>query len=308
MKFALINLMFPLLDAADAGSGGGATGAEGAAAGAGAGAGAGAAKDGAAVVGAAGSEGAARTGAASTGFTYKEDRGDWVPKHRFNEVNTRAGQVSVLEAQIAERDRKIAALAGVTPPDPNAARTAQTREAIEALYPQLGKLSKLSDEQLDRLLQAPDSIAEMSAFKQQQHSQFGQKQLANLYDEVADQIGADKLDDEQKADLQTGFSAWLKRKCEAEIAATGDSATLTRYESADPELLREFVKRHANAWIEPARRKVTQQAMTRVRQVPNSGGRAQVTGIQRPATFKSLDERLDYAANLAKERGVVFGS
>lgn len=305
-------LRFPLLDAAGDGTGGGAaagsTGTAGAGAGSGGASGTPATGSGAAATGTGTPSGeAARTGAATSGFTYKEDRSDWVPKHRFNEVNQKAARVTEYEAAIAERDRKIAALAGVTPQDPNATKTEQLRAAMVDLFPQLGHLKDLTDEQMQRLLQSPDQASRAVEIEQREQARHGKAQMTALYLEIAEHIGADELSADQKADLRDGFSSWLKAKCNAEIQSTGDSATLTRYENGDPDLLREFAKRHSANWVEPARRKLTANTVARTRPVPNSQGRAQVTSLQRPAKFANMDDRLDFAAKSYLERGGQFG-
>jgi hypothetical protein len=246
---------------------------------------------------------------ASTGFTYTEDRSKWIPPHRFNEVNTRAQEAATLREQIKERDAKIAALAGLTPADPGSDKAKAIDQAFRAQYPHLVPLLDMKKEDIERLTKTPEQVERASNAEKRESQRHGKSQLSALYSQVAESIGADKLSDDQQSDLKFSFGAWFRSKCAAEIEASSDgqtSATLQRYEDGDPELLKEFVKRYTANWIEPARRRVTQQTLTRTRPVPNSGGRTQVSTVQRPEKFKNLDERIEYAANLAKERGASF--
>ncbi len=122
-------------------------------------------------------------------------------------------------------------------------------------------------------------------------------------------MNQDKLEPEQEADLRDSFTSWFKGRAEQELNASDGqtSKTLQRYEDGDGTLLDEFVSRYVKTWVEPARRVSTARVVNRTRPTPNSGGRAQVTTLQRPDKFKSMDERLDFAVGLAKERGVQFG-
>lgn len=250
-------------------------------------------------------QGASRTSAQS-GFTFAEDRKDWVPPHRFREVSEKAGKLKDLESQIAERDRKIAALAGVQPVDPKTQKAEQVKEAFLEMFPQFKHLANLSDEQMQALLQTPQRVGQATEAESREWARHGKTQLNSLYSSVADVIGADTLNDDQKSDLKDSFASWFKSKVQSELQATGgeSSATLSKYEDGDQTLIEEFTKRYTANWVEPARRKLTQQTLTRTRPVPNSQGRAQVTS-KRPEKFNSLDERLDYAASMLQDQGVL---
>lgn len=284
-------------------------GASGAANGAGSGASTGTGTTAAGGTGATGAGTSAQPGAAAaqTGFTYTEDRSKWIPPHRLNEVTTRATRA---EQELENSRRQVQALAGVQPNDPNAAKTQQVKDAFFEMFPAFRHLDKLTDEQMQQILTTPSRVADVSNAESREWARHGKTQMTSLFAEVAAEIGAEELSADQKADLKDGFSTWFRNKCQAELHASdgAESATLQRYEDGDPNLLREYVKRHSSNWVEPARRKVTAQTLTRTRPVPNSAGRAQVTSLQRPEKFANMDERLDYAAKLAKERGVVFGS
>jgi hypothetical protein len=249
-------------------------------------------------------------------FTYKEDRSKWVdpsagwvPKHRFDEVNTQAGRTRQLEADVAERDRKIAALAGVTPADPNSQKAEQIKEAFFNLpgMAVFKKIASLSEEQIDALLEVPEHVEQTSQAEARAWQRHGNQQIEYIGEKVSEALGVEKPDADQLDDLRVNFKSWLSRTVKKEIDMTGDSATLRRYEEGDKKLLDEYVTSYTKRWVEPARRTATATQMNRVRPVPSSTGRSQVSSVQRPDKFKSMDERLDYAVGLAKERGVQFG-
>jgi hypothetical protein len=240
-------------------------------------------------------------------FTYKEDRANWVPPHRITQQTAKQRE---LEGQLAEANRRVAALAGTQTPDPQDEKVAQSREALMTLFPQLRKFEHLTDEQLDRVLQTPDYVERANANDVQNWTRHGRQQLGVLHSDVASALNQDSLTDDQKADVGESFKAWFKTTVAKELEASGGevSATLQRYEDGDAKLINEFSKRYIDAWVTPARRQVTAQQTARSRGVPNSQGRAQVTtSVKRPDSFKSIDERIDFAAELYKERGGNFG-
>jgi hypothetical protein len=259
--------------------------------------------------------------ASPTAYTYKEDRSDWVPRHRLNEVSQKA---QTYEERLAERDRQIAALTGAQTPDPNAQKAEAIREAFFNL-PGMGVLrrfSELSEEQIESILQVPQQFSASKQAEARQWERHGNQQVDTVAERVAEAIGADSLDAEQKADLRTSMSHFIASRARTELQQAADrygeqavardqrrfSETIRRYEDGDPKLLDEFVTRYTKNWVEPARRSATARTSTRTRPVPASGGRTPVTSsVQRPEKFNNWDERLDFAVNLAKERGVQFG-
>ena len=264
-----------------------------------------------------GTQGTGQTGQSSTGttsgFTYQEDRSKWIPQHRFNEVSQRAQRASELEGQLSEAQNRIRALAGVAPTDANSEKAQQIREAFFNL-PGMGslrRLAEMTDDQLDALSQVPDQIHNTTQNEARQWARHGDTTVGNISSQVAEAIGTDSLDADQQSDLRTSFSSWLRTKINNDMQTMGlqnieDSPTLRRYENGDEKLQTEFVARYTKNWVEPARRTQTARTANRTRPVPNSAGRSQVTSVHRPEKFNSLDERLDYAVNLAKERGVSF--
>ncbi len=251
--------------------------------------------------------------ASPTEYKYKEDRSNWIPKNRFDEINQRAhqstAQLQALQQELANERRRVQALAGVVPQDPNAQRSEQVKQAFFEMFPQFKQLASMSDEQMQKLMMAPDRMQEASQAEHRQWQRHGNQQVAAISEQVADALGMDKLSPRQESTLRTAFTAWLKSTAAQEFQASNGqgSDTLRRYEDGDPSVIQSFTTEYVADFITPARRQATAQSINRNRPVPNSSGRSQVTTPPRPETFKDLDERIAYAAEQYKERGGSFG-
>ena len=261
-------------------------------------------------------DGQTRTGAQS-GNGQQFDPKDFIPRHRFNEVS---GRVREQDATIQDLQRRLTLALGGQPTDPQTQKSEQVRAAFFEMFPQFKRLAELSEEQFEALLQAPTAVQTTRQAEAQQWQRHGDQQIDSASERVAEIIGVDALDDDQREDLRVSLRSWLDTKARAELAQAVErygeqavrederrfSPTIARYEKGDPKLLDEFVNRYTKNWVEPARRAATARTSTRTRPVPGSGSRTPVSTIQKPATFKNWDERLDYAAKLAKERGASF--
>lgn len=236
--------------------------------------------------------GTPRTGATS-GFTYQEDRSNWIPQHRFNETSQKMREV---QAQLQERERQIAALTGVQSPDLKSAKSAEVKAALLEMLPELKTLPEVER------LTAAQKASEARHWKQ--HSD---NQITQISGRIAEALGTDALTPKQEKGIRDQFGAYMKDRVQAELQASGGtaSATLTAYENGNTKgLLDDFVKEFSSMYIEPARRVATNTNVSRARQaVPNSAGRSPVTSVAKPEKFKSLDERLAYASGVLKEQG-----
>ncbi len=245
------------------------------------------------------------TGEKPTGFVYKEDRSKWVPNHRFNEVSQKN---QTYATQLAERDRQIAALTNTRTQAPEETEQAAIREALEKVYPALKRFGTLSDEQITQLFSAPESVARQEQQERSRWTDHAATQVDKLSDLVAGHLGADSLNEDQRDDLSEAFRRYVLAKHKSEMESEGVSKTSQRYERGDESLLKEFSDRYTKNWFEPARRKVTSSELSRNKRVPQSTARGAVSSVQKPAAFKTLDERIEYGFKLAKERGAEFNN
>lgn len=218
-------------------------------------------------------------------------------------------QVAQYKADLEAEKRRVQALAGLTPNDPANQQTDAIKEQFLALFPELKPFISLSEEQRQALLQAPTATATVQRIEQREWAQRGRVMVDTAASQLADELGVESLSADQKDDLRGAFGSWFKATVERELQASGgeSSATLDRYETGDSALVSDFVKRHTSNWVAPGRRAATATAVNRASQrVPDSTGRSAISQTTRPEKFKDLDERIAFAANLAKERGVNF--
>jgi hypothetical protein len=245
------------------------------------------------------------TGQQTTGkkvFTYDEDRSKWVPSHRISEETQKR---TAIETENKRLNDQLKALVGVTPVTPEAEKAGKVKDAMFEMFPWAKKLSELSNEQLDRVLNAADNVDAANQFITQNWSKHAKSTTKALIEEVTAMSG--ELSDRAKGRLETAFKTMIEDEITKAERTGNVSDSLQKYIDGDESLVVDYAKEWNEDFVKPARRQVVTQEIDRSKRVPNSTGRSQVTSIQKPASFKSLDERLDYAANLAKERGVQFG-
>lgn len=206
-------------------------------------------------------------------YTFKEDRSDWLPRTRLNEETskrTRAEQErDAVKAQIEERDRKIAALAGVAPQDPKAKETEELRAAMYEMFPQLQALEKLTGEQLQDVLEAAQSARGTAQATWERHAE---EMFTNLEGEISEKIGVDKLTPTQQRNLRRAYreEAQMCLAARQKAAQQGDSSYdvrndfISRHERGDKSLIKEFAKAFLDDWYTPAVRSVTARQTQRI--------------------------------------------
>jgi hypothetical protein len=305
MKFWHIAL--PLLDTpGDTGAGGGGTPAGTPGAGA-----TGAGAEGQA--GASGTPGAAGTAgttvpAGAPGakqFTYAEDRTDWIPRHRFNEVSQRAQKAQTLEQQLQESQRRIQALAGVAPQNGDEPEAAQVREAFGKLFPHL---AKLDDKQIEKIMRLAEQGDQIESTTQHYWKQRGQEMVGRLEAKVAETLGADELSPRQKQRLGEFYVASLNRDHAIAQREGRQSDLVRRHEQGDPKLIEELAKEFEEDFIAPVRRHATVQNVNRVTQrVPGARGSQNARTTSKPSIdFKDEKAVEDAAVEAFRAHGGMF--
>lgn len=244
-------------------------------------------------------------------YTFKEDRSDWIPKHRLGEVSgklTKAEQEREQLRQELEAERKrVQALAGVTPQDPKAKETEDLRSAMYQLFPQLQALENLSVEQLQDVFEAANAAKTTAAATWERHAE---EMLGGVEQEIKSALGTDKLTPTQTRALRRAYReeaqmclADRKRAHEA-----GDTSYdlrgdfVSRHERGDRALIKEFAKSFLGDWYEPAVRSVTARNASRnMRPLPRGDrGRAPLT--QTPPSG-DLTKDSDFKKALLAARG-----
>lgn len=215
-------------------------------------------------------------------FSYKEDRTDWTPRHRLNEVSTRATKAEqerdALKAQLERESGRVRALAGVEKQDPKEQEKEELRNIIYELAPELGALKGLTREQLQEVMDAAKSARGASQASWERHA-LGM--LGELDTEAADILEVEKLTPTQQNSLRRAYREAAQDALQTRAAAMqrGERDTLetiasdrdfvARHEAGDKALVKEFVKAYLDDWYEPARRAVTtSQQRRQFRPVP----------------------------------------
>jgi hypothetical protein len=237
-------------------------------------------------------------------FSYPEDRSTWVKpdvhKNAERLVNRTAAELTRLKADLAERDRRIAALAGVTPPSAEEAEAAKVAEAFYSL-PQFAHLKHITPEFLQKVGQLVEQGATLTEARDHIYNQQADRFLSSLEVAFADEIGAQSLTPGQSRKLRAAFGASMP---DAKEDPDGFAKFRKRYDSGDPSLIDEFVKEYVTDMLEPARRQATVPIALR-RPVPRGGPSAPVVvpKTKPDLTKMSLQEMLDHGEKEAEALG-----
>jgi hypothetical protein len=196
-----------------------------------------------------------------------------------------SGKRQQIQAQLDEANRRIAALAGVTPPDPNAADSAEVRAAFNKYFPHLAQLDDKAIERILRLSEQSQSFEQTQDHYWRAHSQRSMETIATR---VAESMGVDKLSDRQQQRIAAAFVQMLDNDARMANYEGRQSELVRRYESGDTSLFESFVKEWVDDWIEPVKRQSiatnVQRASARVpsgKPAPNV-----VTNNKKPLDFK----------------------
>lgn len=220
----------------------------------------------AAVSGATSTGSAASTGstAASTGATgatipadnWAKERGGLLTDLKSEREKRQAheAQVATFKQQLEDAQRRIQALAGVTPQGPQEAEEQAVRDRFKALFPHLADLSA---EDVKALREMKSMGSTIQNAEKRHWDGLAKKAFTSVEKRVSEEIGGD-LTPRQSRSLRATFVA----------AAESDPEFLKRYESGDDALTDEFVKEWLEDWFEPARRKVEKQTVESQRRVP----------------------------------------
>lgn len=211
-------------------------------------------------------------------FTFKEDRSDWIPKHRLSETSGKltAAEKRAQDAETAlEQERnRVRALAGVNPQDPKTKEAEELRGAMYEMFPHLKALEGLTAEQLQDVFEAAAAAKTTTQATWERHAE---DMLTSLETEIKTKLGSDKLTPTQVRGLRRAYreEAQLCLQARQQAVQSGDSSYdvrgdfLSRHERGDRALLKEFAKAFLDDWYEPAVRSVTARNAQRVgRPVP----------------------------------------
>lgn len=195
---------------------------------------------------------------APSGFTYQEDRSRWIPPDRLTAAeratNLAAQRASQLEAELQAERRRVQALAGVAPQDPNAAELDKVRAGFAELYPNLARMANLDPAKLERLLATGESAEHVVRHHWDAHRD---STLTELKTRVAQAMNRDDLSETAARKVVAAFKASVPDPQPDQYGRPTNPEYVRwaqRYEAKDPTLLDEFVTEFVSDFITPAQR------------------------------------------------------
>ncbi len=237
-------------------------------------------------------------------YEYPEDRSAWVPPDKYKKaeglVNRTSAEIAKLRSDLEASNRRIAALAGITPPNADDAEAEKIANAFYSL-PQFAHLKHLTPEFLTKVGQLVEQGASLSDARDHVYNQQADRFLGAMDRAFAEEIGAETLSPGQQRKLRAAFGAWIPDK---QTQPDEHAAFDKRYNAGDETLIAEFLKEYAAEILEPARRQATIPIAQR-RPVPRGGGGGPVTSQQQKPDYSkmSVSEMLDAAEKEAERVG-----
>jgi len=239
-------------------------------------------------------------------YAYPEDRSRWIPPDRLTAAeratNLAAQRASRLEAELESERRRVQALAGVTPQDPNAAELDKVRAGFAELYPNLHRMANLDPAKLERLLSTGESAERVVQHHWDAHRD---STLSDLKTRVAAAMHLESLTPTAASKVIAAFKASVPDPHPDEYGRPTNPEYVrwaSRYEAKDPTLLDEFVGEFVSDFITPAQR----AGLIRPRVAVPSGGASRPVATnpqQRPdySKMQTVTEMLEAAEKQVDE-------
>jgi len=236
-------------------------------------------------------------------YTYHEDRSNYIHPDHYRRaealVNRTASELERARGMIAEQNRRIAALAGVAPVNPEAEEAQKIADAFYAL-PQFQHLRYVTPQFLQAVGSLIQDGASVTAARDHVWNAHTDRFLDRLDEAFASELGVDTLTSGQQRKLRAAFGALIP---DERTNPQAHAAFAQRYEANDDTLIHDFVKEYVADMLEPARR----QAMipTMRRPVPRSGPAAPVVTQKGKTDYSTMtvQQMLDHAEKEAEAVG-----
>jgi len=202
-------------------------------------------------------------------------------------------QVATIQAQLQAEQRRVQALAGVTPQSEEDQVIEQAKERLLKMFPVLGKLDEKTLERMLGVASSADQLTEVTNHHWQSHGKA-------MHDRVADTVSAATgfdLNDRQYRSLVRAYIAESEENPEF----------LKRHMQGDSKLIEEFAKGWVEDWFEPSRRTALTQEVNRQKRVPNGRDRNVTTTPPKKVDFKDSKAVEDALVESFKRHGGSFG-
>ncbi len=246
-------------------------------------------------------------------FRYKEDRSDWVPRHRLNEESGKRTkleqQIASLTERVEQEQRRVRAALGIDTPSPDAAKRAEVRTQVVTL------LKEMTPEEREELFPGMGEQREaVQAAEQAARAQWDRHSngmLTDLEDEAATLLNVDKLSEPQSNRLRRAFREEARERAieRAEAIQRKDDSYdykndfVARYERGDKKLLQEFAKSFMEEWGIPARRSNVASEVRRGNRPVPRGERQRAPMTQQPPKINYNDDKAFKDAMTAARNG-----
>ena len=192
----------------------------------------------------------------------------------------------------AERLR-VQALAGVTPKSDEDVELEAVKARVVQMFP---ALAKLDEKALERLLAVANNADSLEEATQHHWVSHGRQMVDALNEQVADELGVDKLNDRQRKQLGRAYLSMLE----------DDPESLKRHNAGDKALIQEFAKAYTEDWFESARKTVVTNEVSRRRPVPNGRDRSVQTSPAKKIDFKDEKAVSDAMVESYRSHGGKF--
>lgn len=246
-------------------------------------------------------------------YSFKEDRSDWVPRTRINEVQQRAQQAfdkrlqEELDKRFNDQQTRLKTAFGIDTPDPEQAEAEQLRKVLYKIAPHLAELEGLTKDEIAELRESARSARDGQDAQWKRHAA---SMMGRGEKEIASSLGLKALSERQKSQFHNAYyqeaTACYRDRVRAQ--KTGDESYdfdgdfIARHERGDETLVQEFAKAFVDEWAGPVRRSVQASAERRNRPVPRGErSRTQVTTNTMPNLDLSKEE--DFKKAMAAARG-----
>lgn len=166
-------------------------------------------------------------------------------------------------AELETEKKRLQLAMGLTPKSPADADDEAVKAAFAAKFPELASLTKEDIEAMRASRKTQQAFENTTAHYWSQH---GQRMVSGVMEAISKELGGD-LSDRQKSRIAQAYAQ----------EASANEDFLDRHEKGDKSLITEFAKQWIEDWVEPARRKVTQQETQRFRPVPSGKDRGIIT-------------------------------
>lgn len=208
-------------------------------------------------------------------------------------------QATTHKTELEIERRRVQALTGVNPKNPQDAEVDEIRNRFKQVIPreQLLEMLGIDEADLKSLKGSKTREEQVAALETQHWSRHGREMQAEFHKALAAEIGGDKLTDRQLRSVIIAFS----QTCEE------NPEMLAKYQRGDTSIIKEFTQEWVEDWIKPAQRKVQATELGRNRPLPQGKDRSVTTAAGKKIDVTNDNEVADLLVAGFRERGGQFG-